>query len=79
MKEKIPNLPMNKIASNSNIYESGRQYGVLQSNKKFKKMIEKKINHYRTIYGVKKETVIQSAFIYEMKELLKELEDSKRD
>ena len=39
-------------------------------------LINEKIKKYRTMYGVKKETVIQSAFIYELENLKQKLEDS---
>jgi hypothetical protein len=39
-------------------------------------LINEMIENYRTMYGVKKETVIQSAFIYELKNLKQKLEDS---
>jgi len=56
-------------------YAEGFRVGWNKSEDIFKKMIEKKINHYRTTYGVKKETVIQSAFIYELEDLLKQIKD----
>lgn len=39
-------------------------------------LINEMIENYRTMYGVKKETVIQSAFIYELENLKQKLEDS---
>ena len=39
-------------------------------------LINEKIENYRTMYGVKKETVIQSAFIYELENIKQKLEDS---
>ena len=39
-------------------------------------LINEKIENYRTMYGVKKETVIQSAFIYELENLKQKIEDS---
>ena len=36
-------------------------------------LIDKKIKNYRTMYGVKKETVIQSAFIFELEALKKDI------
>ncbi len=39
-------------------------------------LINETIKNYRTMYGVKKETVIQSAFIYELENLKQKLEDT---
>ena len=61
-------------------YAEGFRIGWNKAEDTFKKMIGKKINHYRTIYGVKKETVIQSAFIYELEDLLKQIKhDANQD
>jgi len=39
-------------------------------------LINEMIENYRTMYGVKKETVIQSTFICELENLKQKLEDS---
>ncbi len=54
----------------------GKTIGMLQERKRVIKLIDERIENYRTIYGVKKETVIQSAFIYELENLKRKLEDS---
>ena len=55
--------------------EHGRTYslGYNQCREDVLELIDEMIKNYRTLYGVKKETVIQSAFIYELEELKKRI------